>query len=176
MKISPEQLTKNIAVEVAKLLLPRIKKQIAESILQLKKDMIYEQHLAAKKVVTRKPTRVVVEEEYDDEKEVDEIVNKRIPNKDSVAEAKKIMAKRAIENSREKARKELEKQYISEDVLGLINDTELQTADPSLQPKLDRRTIAEAGTINASSLGKDDIVDDPSQIYYGDLISDLTDK
>lgn len=175
MKISPEQLTKSIALEVAKLLLPRIKKQIAESVLQLKKDMIYEQHLAARKVVVNKPARVVVEEEYDEEDEIDEIVNRRVPKNNNISEAKRALAKRSQDSGREKARREMERQHIDENVLDLINDTDTGSGeDRSLSPKLDRKTLAEAGTINAADLGKDDLVDDPSQLYYGDLISDIT--
>lgn len=178
MRVTSDQLSKEIALATAKLLMPKIRKLVKEEFKNLQKEMIYEQFQAKKKKKYADGGSSMFDAEYsnddifadDDEEEINESrsrSSKRRP--ENTIRAKSAVANRA----KSKARELYEK--FNDPVMALIADTEIpdEGEEMGLSAKIDNRTISEAGTINASNLGKEDIVNDPSQINYSDLIADI---
>jgi hypothetical protein len=151
-----KQLVEDISKNVARLILPRMKRMIGESIDLKVKDFVFEA------VMNYKEKQKSITEEL-------------IPEKKSVAsieETKKELAKRArakAKSLKEKARAA----NIDDDTFNLIESAVDVEAEELERTKLQDQILTEhAGTIKASEVESGDVVL-PEQINYSELLRDL---
>lgn len=140
-----------IAKEVAKLLLPRMKKIVEESVERKMKDLVYDS------VVNGKKKPISEADDWDDEPKNGHSV-------ESTNEAKKAIAERSKNRAREIGEK-----FFSKDEMDLIMDTEVPDLNPS---SVSESVMKSAGSVKASELSKHDNVD-PEMIDYSEMLADL---
>ncbi len=123
MKVSTEQLSKNIALEVAKLLLPRIKKIIKEEVQATVKDLVYESVISRSKKV-----RSLYENDELEDDEPSERVPAKKTSSNNVSEAKEAVARRQHEMAARQKGAAVAKKLFGNDMLA---DLVMDAVDPA---------------------------------------------
>jgi hypothetical protein len=167
-----ERQAKYIATQVAKMMMPRIKKIVNEAVKSSVKDIVYESVVQGSN--RPKHTKYDTENMQDDwDDELDEVMDlskkQKRPNK--IAESKEELARRASLRGKAKAAQQMESMGM--DPNDSINSLILDTEDPEMEQNIQEHVdIREAGKIKASQLSKGDVIE-PSAVDYSEMIADL---
>jgi len=163
MTISAQELSKAVAKETARLILPRMKKFISEE--------VERQFLISEAKNTRRLSEGSIKnhdsvtDDWDNDEEVIEEARPARPTRS----AKKILARRG--QSREEARQKYEAAGGDASTYDLIMDTEIPDELTTHGPAVPMEESA--GTIKASDVRKGDNDIAPEEINYDDLLGDI---